>query len=53
MIKADFWSRVASATASLFGIACSRTHCTAVGQQVDTSTRATFAGTPFTILAGR
>jgi hypothetical protein len=42
-----------SAKTSLFGIACARTHCTAVGQQVDTSTRTTFAGTLFTILSGK
>ncbi len=38
---------------SLFGIACARTHCTAVGQQVDTSTRTTFAGTLFSLLGGK
>ncbi len=42
-----------SAKSSLFGIACARSHCTAVGQQVDTSTRTSFAGTFFTILGGK
>ncbi len=42
-----------SAKSSLFGIACARAHCIAVGQQVDTSTRTTFAGTLFTILGGK